>query len=168
MRGNYPVNKHLPPFNQNQFTMTMTHDLERTLNLTLPYFALDDSRLDKTYEAGKWSIRFILHHLADAETVLYDRIRRSISRPGQVVWGFDQDAWAANLDYGNKPLEISGSIYTSCRAGIIYLAEKNYTSKGHHEMIHSGDGKKTLKDVFDKVVWHNERHLAQIQQALGE
>ena len=99
--------------------------------------------------------------------MLYDRIRRTISKPGQVVWGFDQDAWAIALDYDNKPLALSHAVYTACRDGILYLAEQAYNKHGSSTMVHSGDGKKTLKDVFDKVVWHNEGHLKQIRTALS-
>ena len=146
--------------------MAIVEDLKLIHIKTLSLFDLGDEQLDKTYGPGKWSIRFILHHLADAESVLYDRIRRTVSKPGQVVWGFDQDAWAAALDYDEKPLSISRSVYSACRDGIIYLAEDNYEEKGDSYMIHSGDGRKTLKDVFDKVVWHNKKHLNQIEQAL--
>ena len=147
--------------------MQILEDLARTRSETENFFSLDDTKLDKTYGPGKWSVRYLLHHMADAETVLYDRIRRTISKPGQVVWGFDQDAWAEALDYDNKPLAMSEAIYMSCRAGIIYLAERAYTAHGSSVLVHSGDGKKTLKDVFDKVVWHNEAHLNQIKAALA-
>ncbi len=147
--------------------MKILQDLERTKNETQACFDLGNGKLDKSYAPGKWSIRFILHHLADAETVLYERIRRTISRPGQVVWGFDQDDWAENLDYKNKPLALSKSIYTACRAGIIYLAEHNYEEKGDYHFVHNETGIKKLADVIDKVVWHNERHLEHIAQALG-
>lgn len=147
--------------------MQILKDLARTQAQTVELFTLDAAKLDLTYAPGKWSVRYLLHHMADAETVLYDRIRRTISKPNQVVWGFDQDAWAAALDYDNKPLAISQSVYTACRAGIMYLAEQAYESQGNSTLVHSGDGKKTLKDVFDKVVWHNEAHLKQIERALA-
>lgn len=54
-------------------------DLEATRDETLRYFSLGEDQLAKTYGPGKWSVRYILHHLCDSETVLYDRIRRVIS-----------------------------------------------------------------------------------------
>ena len=147
--------------------MKIIQDLERSKNESLALFDLDNDMLDLTYGDGKWSIRFILHHLADAETVLYERVRRTISRPGQVMWGFDPDAWATNLDYEKKPLLLSQSIYAACRNGIIYLAEQNYEAKADHHFVHNETGIKKLTDVIDKVVWHNERHLAQIRQAVS-
>ena len=42
--------------------------LEAARDRTLPYFDLNDERLARTYGPGKWSVRYLLHHLADAET----------------------------------------------------------------------------------------------------
>ncbi len=55
--------------------MDIVTRLEAARNQTLGYFDLSNEQLDRNYGAGKWSpVRFILHHLADAETVLNDRI----------------------------------------------------------------------------------------------
>jgi len=62
--------------------------LEMTKRQTIKYFALGDEKLSMSYAEGKWSVRFILHHLADAETVLYERVRRVISEPKSVIWAF--------------------------------------------------------------------------------
>ena len=84
--------------------MGLIQDLEATRDETLKHFTLGEQDLARTYAPGKWSIKFILHHLADSETVLYDRIRRVLSEPRQVLWVFDQDAWAKGLNYSEVPL----------------------------------------------------------------
>jgi hypothetical protein len=146
--------------------MEILEKLDLTKKNTLKYFALTNEELDKNYGLDKWTVRYILHHIADAETVLYDRIRRVISEPKQVIWAFNQDAWAKSLDYSNVPLELSRNIYTSVREAIIYYARIHYTQNGYLEFVHSETGIRTLKDEFDKVVWHNEKHLEQIQKSL--
>ncbi len=146
--------------------MNIVTRLEATRNQTLKYFDLNNEQLDRSYGSGKWSVRFILHHLADSETVLFDRIRRVISEPRQVIWAFDQDAWARGLDYSRMPLDLSRRIYDAVRAGIIYQARMHYDRSGQREFIHSETGMRTLKDEFDKVAAHNEHHLEQIDLAL--
>jgi hypothetical protein len=146
--------------------MDIVARLEATRSRTLRCFDLSDEQLALSYGPGKWPVRFILHHLADAETVLFDRIRRVISEPRQVLWAFDQDGWAKGLDYSRMPLEVSRRIYDAVRAGIIYQARQHYDTIGHLEFVHSGTGIRTLKDEFDKVAWHNEHHLEQIDLAL--
>ncbi len=146
--------------------MEIVMRLEATRDHTLKYFDLTDDQLARSYGLGKWPVRFILHHLADAETVLFDRIRRIISEPRQVLWAFDQDSWARSLDYSKMPLELSRRIYDSVRAGVIYQARLHYDSSGHLEFVHSETGIRTLKAEFDKVASHNKHHLEQIDLAL--
>ena len=102
--------------------MEIINRLETARDRTLKYFDLNGDNLEKTYGPGKWSVRFILHHLADAETVLFDRIRRVLSERRQVIWAFDQDAWAKGLDYSHLPLDLSRRISETVRAGITYQA----------------------------------------------
>jgi len=150
----------------NESGMDIIARLEDTRTRTLKHFELGDDLLDRCYGPDKWPVRFILHHLADAETVLFDRIRRAISEPRQVLWAFDQDAWAAGLDYSHIPLDLSRRIYDAVRGGVIHQARQHYARNGHREFVHSETGVRTLKDEFDKVASHNERHLAQIETAL--
>lgn len=146
--------------------MQLIQQLEMTRDETLRYFSLHQRDLARTYAPDKWSVKFILHHLSDSETVLFDRIRRVLSEPRQVIWVYDQDAWARGLDYAQIPLQISRRIYESVREAIIYYAARYYAEKGHLEFVHSVTGVRTLKDEFDKVASHNEHHLAQIRSAL--
>jgi hypothetical protein len=143
-------------------------ELERTRDETLNYFSLSDADLQRRYGPGKWPVRYVLHHLADAETVLYDRICRVLSEPRQVLWVFDEGAWAAGLDYSQKPLTLARPVFESLRNTIVYVAGLHYESKGHLEFVHSVTGVRTLKDEMDKVASHNEHHLAQIRTALSE
>lgn len=146
--------------------MDIATRLEAARDRTRKYFASSDAQLARTYGPGKWPVQFILHHLADAETVMYDRIRRVISEPRQVLWAFDQDSWAKGLDYSQFPLEVSRRIYESVRAGVIHQARQHYERSGGLEFVHSETGVRTLKAEFDKVASHNENHLEQIELAL--
>src|SRR4051812_18363176 len=141
--------------------------LNRARATTLEHFGLPERELAKTYGPGKWSVRYLLNHLADSETVLLYRIRRVISEPHQVIWFYDQDAWAEKLDYATIPLEIARNLYQSSREAVIHHARGHYEGSEQITFVHSQTGLRTLKDEFDKVLWHNEHHLSQITQAIG-
>jgi hypothetical protein len=152
---------------QREQPMSIIQALNATRDETLRYFELSEAELEATYAPGKWSNRFLLHHLADGETVMFDRIRRVLSEGRKVVWAFDQDAWAHALDYASLPLTLSRQVYLAARNAVTYYAGVHYEKNGHLEWIHSETGVRTLKDEFDKIAWHNEHHLKQIRQALG-
>jgi DinB superfamily len=140
--------------------------LGQTRDETLKYFSLDPGDLERTYAAGKWSVKYVLHHLSDSETVFLDRIHRILSEPRPVLPVMDQDAWAKGLDYSHVPLAIARPVYESARNAIMYYAGAHYERRGHLEWVHSVDGVRTLRDEFDKVAAHNENHLRQIRLAL--
>lgn len=148
--------------------MTLIEQLEQTRSETLPHFGLSETALGRRYAPGKWTVRELLHHVCDAETVMFDRIRRVLSEPRQVIWAFDQDAWVDKLGYRERPLALSRDLYQATRAGVLYYARLHYESKGHLEFVHSETGVRTLKDEFDKIAVHNQHHLNQIRVALAE
>jgi uncharacterized damage-inducible protein DinB len=147
-------------------TAKLLQALDATRDETLRHFKLGEPELSLSYGPGKWTVRELLHHLADAECVLAERIRRVISEGRQVLWFFDQAAWARALDYSSMPLGLSEDIYRATRAGVRNLVVNHYEKHGDLEWVHSITGVRTLRQEFDKVAEHNEHHLKQIRTAL--
>lgn len=148
--------------------MDIITELRETQALTDKFFDLPLSDLSKTYDIGKWSIRRILVHLSDAESVLHERIKRVIAEPRQVLWAFDQDLWCEHLQYDDFPLSVSRSLYNANRNSVIVLAERFYLTMGQKTFVHNQTGLRTLKQEFDKVADHNRAHIRQIELALSK
>lgn len=147
--------------------MHIVQRLEAARDETLGYFSLGDQDLDRTYGDGRWSVRFLLHHLADTESVEFYRIRRILSEPRPMLSAFPERAWAQALDYASLPLALSRSVFEPVRNAVIHYAALYYESRGHLEFVHSALGGLTLRDEFEKVASHNEKHLGHIRLALG-
>jgi uncharacterized damage-inducible protein DinB len=146
--------------------MEIIDQLERTKSETLKYFDLADEDLRKNYGPGKWSVRYLLNHLADSETIYFYRIRQVISEPKQIIWVIDENAWAEKLDYSTVPLELAKSNYLSSREGIMYYARLHYDKSDEIKFVHTEAGIRTLKEQFDSVVTHNRQHVGNIEEAL--
>lgn len=142
--------------------------LQATQEETLPLFDLSPDQLTKVYAPGKWNVRQLLHHITDAETVMYMRLRRVISEENPIIWGFDQDAWTSKLQYQNRSLNINKAIYNATRYAIIDLTNRYYVMFKGKTFIHSETGLRTLGQEFEKVAWHNANHLMQIKQAISQ
>lgn len=146
--------------------MNIIEQLTETKIMTEAFFDLSENDLQKSYGIDKWNIRKILVHLADAESVLHERLKRIISEPKQVIWAFDQDLWCENLNYDSFPLEISKGLFSANRQSVIFLADNYYQKLGDKEFVHSETGIRNLKQEFDKIANHNKGHLEQIELAL--
>lgn len=60
---------------------------------------------DKTYEAGKWTVKDIFQHVADAERVLCYRSLVFARRDGTTPSGFEQDIFAQNALTGRRTMD---------------------------------------------------------------
>jgi hypothetical protein len=147
--------------------MDLIAELARTRQQTLDRFSADVADLGRRYGPGKWSVRAILHHLADAELVYLYRIRRVISQPDQIIWATDQDAWARSLAYDSAPLDVPARVFTAARDALIETAIAHYAGSERIMCVHSLRGRLSLRELFDGVVAHNINHLDQIDVALG-
>jgi hypothetical protein len=146
--------------------MELINALIETQKITNSYFELPESDLKKRYGPNNWTVREVLIHLADAESILHQRIKRIIAEPKQVIWAFNQDHWCENLEYSAMPIELAKSLYLVNRNGVIYLVNKYLDLFGDKEFIHSETGKRTLRDEMEKVANHNQAHINQIKKAL--
>lgn len=146
--------------------MELITQLKDTKNQIISFYDLSIEDLNKSYAPDKWTVRQILIHLADAESVLLQRIKRTIANPHQVIYAFDQDKWSEELEYTHFPVHLAMTLFAANRDSIIYLAERFYLEKGSNTYVHSEVGIRTLKDEFDKVLWHCESHIEQILHAI--
>ena len=64
---------------------------------------------------GKWSAAEIVHHLADSETTSGLRLRRLLAEDHPLIQGYDQDTYAARLNYNPNTLS-DGPALLPCSA----------------------------------------------------
>ena len=147
--------------------MKILDDLQQTLDETLPFFALGERDLQRRYGPGKWSVAFVLHHLADVEVVELERIQRMLTETRPTLATIDADAWAAQLAYDRRPLALSRELFEAGRGAVTQYARLFYESRGHLEGVHSERGPMTLRQEFEKVAQHNAKHLGHIRLALS-
>jgi hypothetical protein len=119
--------------------------------------------LDFSPSEGKWGVRVIVCHLADVEALNVGRFRQMIAEDNPTLVGFDQNKWAANLDY--KKRKISQPIETFRR-----LRGENYELlKDQPEDVftrigtHTKRGQMTILDLLRLHTEHVEKHVQQIQ-----
>ena len=117
---------------------------------------------------GKWSIRQIVAHLADAELVGACRLRLVAAEPNPVLTAFDQDAWTRNLDYGKRKPKTSLETFRRLRAEnyelLKDLPEESFARTGNH----TERGPLTLRVLVEGYAEHAESHARHIQEIREE
>src|SRR5487761_2535932 len=54
---------------------------------------LSDARLDTPFREGGWTVRQVVHHLADSHMNAYIRTRLALTEVWPVVKGYDEKQW---------------------------------------------------------------------------
>ena len=126
------------------------------------------SELDFVPEPGKWSIRQIVAHLADAEMVATTRVRRIIAEDHPKLEAFDQDAWATNLDYSRRKTSQALETFRRIRGENYELLKDLPAATFDREGMHSERGPMTLKLLLQLMAEHAENHAAQMRTRRAE
>ena len=118
---------------------------------------------DFVTQPGKWSIRQIVAHLADTELVYAQRMRLIVAEDNPTLIGFNQDAWAQNLDYARRKPKQSLETFRRLRAEnhelLKELPEAAFARTGNH----NERGVVTLLSVVEGAAGHVESHARQAQ-----
>ncbi|MCX6631725.1 MAG: DinB family protein [Candidatus Solibacter sp.] len=113
---------------------------------------------------GKWSIRQIVAHLADAELVGAHRLRQVIAEDKPTLIAFDQDAWTKNLDYARRKPKQSLETFRRIRAENYELLKEVAPDAWERTGNHTENGPMTLRRLVDGYAVHAEAHSRQLQE----
>ena len=113
---------------------------------------------------GKWSVRQIVAHLADAELVGAHRMRQVIAEDNPTLIAFDQDAWTRNLDYARRKPKQSLETFRRMRAENYELLKELPDSAFERAGNHTENGRMTLLQLLEGYAAHAESHARQLQE----
>jgi len=119
---------------------------------------------DFTTAQGKWSIRQIVAHVADAEMVYAHRMRQVIAEDNPTIVAFDQDAWTARLDYARRKPKQSLESFRRMRAENYELLKDLPPEAFERTGNHTERGRMTLRDLVETLAGHAESHARQMQE----
>jgi hypothetical protein len=112
---------------------------------------------------GKWTVRQIVAHLADAEMVGAHRLRQVIAEENPTLIAFDQDAWTRNLDYARRKPKTSLETFRRIRAENHELLKDLPPAAFDRVGNHSENGRMTLRQLVEGYAGHAESHAKQLQ-----
>lgn len=113
---------------------------------------------------GKWSIRQIMAHLADADLVGAHRFRQIVAEENPTLIAFDQDLWTRNLDYARRKPKSSLESFRRIRAENYELLKELPPAAFDRTGNHTERGRVTLGELLDGYAGHAESHARQMQE----
>jgi hypothetical protein len=119
---------------------------------------------DFTASPGKWSVRQIVAHLADADLVAAHRFRQMLAEENPTLMAFDQDKWTQNLDYGKRKPKQSLETFRRIRAENYELLKDLPEAAFQRTGNHTERGQMTILNLLEGMAEHAESHARQLQE----
>lgn len=115
---------------------------------------------------SSWSVKEIIVHLADTESVLIQRMKKVLAEDNPLLTAFDQDLWAERLNYAGADVSVSLELIRLQRESFLPTLRRLNPEDWQRAGIHTEAGKLTFSDIVNKAVTHLEGHIGQIERVL--
>jgi len=124
-----------------------------------------EDRLSDHPLPGKWSAREIVHHLADSESISAQRIRKLLVEEHPVITGYDQEAFARRLRYGEREdLGPALEAFRAARSNTLPLLHAMSDEDWGREGWHTESGRYTAETWLEIYAAHAHGHAGQIRR----
>jgi hypothetical protein len=123
---------------------------------------LNDRDFD-TRLPGKWSIREIVHHLADSEMLAAVRLRRLVAEDRPGIRATDVGGYVRRLFY-DRPVQTSLELFRVVRASTTEILERMTDADWAREGVHSETGRFTAEKWLEVFSQHADTHAEQIKR----
>jgi DinB superfamily len=123
---------------------------------------LKESQLDTPYRPGGWTIRQLVHHIADSHLNSYSRFRWAVTENVPDVKTYNEAAWAELPDAKTAPIELSLALIDPLHARWVLLLRSFTEAQFTRRMKHPDWGPVTVDWLLGQYAWHSRHHVAHI------
>ena len=121
---------------------------------------LTQEQLDTPYRPGGWTVRQLVHHVADSHLNSFCRFRLALTEEAPSVKGYDQDRWAELSDSRTAPVEDSLALLDALHRRWVLLLQSMSASDFARTFLHSELGPVSLDRTLALYAWHGDHHVA--------
>ncbi len=160
----YPIGRFRPPATSIPGIRAAQIETLRSLpeHLRAAVAGLDEAQLDTPYRDGGWTVRQVVHHLADSHANAYIRTRQALTEDWPTVKTYDEAAWANLADSRRLPVDISLAMIEALHGRWVALLESLSDEDFQKGYNHPESGRVNLAKALAMYDWHSRHHTAHI------
>jgi hypothetical protein len=133
-------------------------------NLRSAVDGLSEVQLDTPYRDGGWTVRQVVHHVADSHMQAYGRIRLALTEDWPVIKPYDEKLWAELADCRTLPVEVSLEILAPLHRRWVALLKSLSGADWERGYQHPERGRTSLAQAVALYEWHSRHHVAHIME----
>jgi len=159
----YPIGRFRPPASSDPAIrsehITSLRLLPGALQTALS--GLSRPQLDTPYREGGWTVRQLVHHIADSHANAYVRTKLALTEDWPTIKPYDEAAWA-RLEDSKLPIDGSMAMIAAMHERWVALLESLPEADFRRGYNHPENGRQDLATVLAIYAWHSHHHTAHI------
>ncbi len=159
----YPVGRFMPSASYTGAARASSVDVLRALpeRLRVAVAGLSGGQLDTPYREGGWTVRQVVHHVADSHANSYVRMKLALTEDWPMIKPYDEAAWA-RLSDSSLPVQVSLDLLAALHLRWVALLKSMSEEDFRRGYTHPDSGRQDLARVLALYDWHSRHHTAHI------
>jgi DinB superfamily len=132
--------------------------------LRLSVEKLNDVQLDTPYRPEGWTLRQVVHHVADSHINSFVRFKWALTEDAPTIKVYDEKKWAEVEEAKTAPVKVSLDLLESLHKRWIILLKNLSKEDLKKTFIHPVSGfAYTLAMAITLYAWHGKHHIGHIE-----
>ncbi len=128
---------------------------------------ITDAELDARPDPAEWTAREVVHHLADSEMTSAIRLRRLLAEDDPTIHGYDQNAFAKDLFYSERPIGPALEAFRAARDTTSEILDRLSEEQWARQGRHTENGPYGVETWLEIYAAHAHDHAAQLERCRG-
>lgn len=128
---------------------------------------LSTEQLETPYRPKGWTVRQVIHHIADSHHHSYTRFKWALTEDSPLIKAYEEKNWSVLFDARTAPIQLSLDYIRVLHAKLVYLLKGLSKEDLKKYYVHpEGNVKVSVEENIGKYAWHSDHHFAHIQNLL--
>lgn len=123
---------------------------------------LSEEQLDTAYRPEGWTVRQLVHHVADSHMNSFCRFKLGLSEDNPTIKPYDEALWAEMADSKNAAVDLSLNVIDGVHARWAMLLKSMSEADFERKINHPERGTMSLNSLLALYDWHSRHHTAHV------
>ena len=138
-------------------------DIEQLpVHLRAALHGLGDAQLDTPYRDGGWTVRQVVHHLADSHMNGFIRMRLAMTEENPTIKPYEENEWAKLADSRDGAIDLSVPLLDALHRRWTIFLRSLEASAFDRPLTHPDIGPIKIHDILQIYGWHCRHHVGHI------
>ncbi len=162
--GKYQIPRKITQEHLQEWIAVLEHLPAKLEMLVTP---LSEAQLETPYRPEGWTVRQLVHHIADSHHHSYIRFKWALTEDNPVIKPYREKEWSKLFDAKSAPIRISLDHLKVIHAKLVYLLKGLSPDEMQRVFTHpEGNKVTTLAENVGRYAWHGSHHAAHIENLI--